>query len=306
MDLRQLSRVVAAHKGVAAVGVVAALALAFLAQVRVDPFGSPRFTYRKPVVWSSSIVLQLTQEGFQEGRVSTQGSPVANFSPLYARLATTNPVRARMKKHGPVLGGVKVQPLTDDNRAALPFITISSYAFQPSTALTRAKRQADAFIAYVAAQQRINNVRARNRVILRVVTGPTPPFVVVPRKKTLPVVVFVAMLVVTGGLILALENARSRGAARPENAETPRAPLEALKSPEDASVSVQESVAGAMPETRAPLAASDAGRSGPTRTLRGDAASGGAGGDQEAREAKAAASRRAAESGGRSFGPPRG
>ena len=213
MDLRQLGAAVGNHRRVAVLGVVAAIALAFLAQVRVSPFSSPTFEYRKPVVWSSNVTLQLTQEGFPEGRVQDVGSrraALVSLAPLYARLANTDPVRKRMRKLGPILGGVKVNPVVDDNNVGLPLIQISSFAFQNTSAATRAKRQADAFIGYIAQEQAQNDLLPKNRVVLEVVKGPSRPSVVVPRKITLPVVVFLSMLIVTGALILALEN-RARG-----------------------------------------------------------------------------------------------
>ena len=120
MDLRQLAAAVRAHRVAAFIGLMAAVGLAFLAQVRVDPFGDPMLSYRKPVVWSSSITLRLTHAGFPEGKVSDQGSGVAGLAPLYAALATTDPVKRRMRQAGPILGGVRVDPVgTDQNM--LPF-----------------------------------------------------------------------------------------------------------------------------------------------------------------------------------------
>jgi hypothetical protein len=218
MDLRQLSAAVRNHRVVAVLGVAAAIGLAFLADVRVSPFASPHLTYRKPVVWSSRVTLQLTEAGFPEGRVQDVGSrraALVSLAPLYARLANTDPVKARMRRLGPVLGGVKVEPLVDANNVSLPLIRISSFAFRNTSAVTRARRQADAFIAFLAQQQRANKVLPKNRVELKVVSGPSAPAVVVPRKITLPVVVFLSMLIVTGALILTLENrARRRPAAQ--------------------------------------------------------------------------------------------
>jgi hypothetical protein len=211
MDLRKFANSVGAHKYVAIIGVAAAIGFAFLAYVRVSPFGSPVFEYRKPVLWSSQITLQLTGKGFPEGRVQDVGGRRASLvalAPLYARLANTDPVRKRMRKLGPVYGGVRVSPLVDANNVALPLIQISSFTFSNVRAQTRVRRQAAAFIDAIEAQQSQNHVRPQNRVVLSVLSGPTTPGVVVPRKITLPVVVFLSMLIVTGALILTLENRR--------------------------------------------------------------------------------------------------
>jgi hypothetical protein len=224
MDLRQFASAVGAHRRVTAIGVAAAIALALLSYVRFSPFGSPMFEYRKPVLWGSKVTLQLTQEGFPEGRVQDRGSRRASLvalAPLYARLANTDPVRRKMRELGPIYGGVKVRPLVDDNNVSLPLIEISSFTFSNTRAPIRVRRQADAFIRFIAQEQRQNDVSPANRVVLAVVSGPSNPVVVVPRKLTLPVVVFLSMLIVTGAVILTLENRRRNEAgvevtARPD------------------------------------------------------------------------------------------
>lgn len=253
MDLRQLSAAVRNHRRVAILGVVAAIALAFLAQVRVSPFSSPTFEYRKPVVWSSKVTLQLTQQGFPEGRVQDIGSrrsALVGLAPLYARLANTDQVKARMRRLGPILGGIKVQPLVDDNNVSLPLIKISSFAYKNTSATIRAKRQAEAFIGFIAQQQRANELSPRNRVELKVVSGPSNPAVVIPRKITLPVVVFLSMLIVTGALILALEN---RARRRPAEQTAPDGLAVADDVEERAAGDARRESAGRSERTPAPV-----------------------------------------------------
>ena len=231
MELHQLARAIKSHKGVAIGGVLAAILLAVLAQVRVSPFGDPMFTYRRHAVWSSKITVQLTQQGFPEGRVlqgGEQRDTLVALAPLYARLANTDQVRARMRRLGPIRGGIKIVPLVDDNQSSLPLLELRSFAFAKSSAESRVKRQADAFIGYIEAQQRANGVNPKNRVLLKTVKGPSSPKVVVPRKVTLSIVVFLAMLVVTGGVILALENLKRRGPKAALAGAEERPPLEAI------------------------------------------------------------------------------
>jgi hypothetical protein len=234
MELSQLAKAVSAHKRIAIAGLIAALGLAFLAQVRVSPFGDPMFTYRKHTVWSSKITLQLTQKGFPEGRVQQAGADhdtLISLTPLYARLANSDQVRQRMRRAGPVPGGIKVIPLVDENQSSLPLLEMRSFAFSPRSAQVRVQRQASAFVAYIAQQQIANKVGEKNRVILNVVKGATQPRVVVPRKFTLPIVVFLAMLVATGGLILALENLSKRSRTTRRAVEETRPSLEAAPEP---------------------------------------------------------------------------
>ena len=230
MDLRQLARAVAAHRGVAALGVLLAFVFAFLAQVRVDPFGDPALKYRRSVVWGSTVTLQITQKGFPEGQATGEGAGLSELAPLYATMATTDPVRRRMKRLGPVIGGARAEPLTVGNSSFLPLFRITGFAFSAPNARLRAQRQAEALIGYVTAEQRASNVRPRNQLLLKIVKGPSRPQIVVGRKPTLAVVVFLSMLVLTGALVLVLENLR-RGRQLRAPSEDGRPSLEAIKSP---------------------------------------------------------------------------
>ena len=167
------------------------------------------FSYRKPNLWSSAVTVQLTQQGFPEGRVlekDDRRGALIQLAPLYAQLVNTKQVRERMRELGPIKGKVGVQPVIDQNRSVdLPLIQIASFAYTGSAAATRVKRQSDAFIDYIA-QQQVANVRTRQPRASQGGDGPTAPAIVVPRKITLPVIVFLSMLIVTGGLILTLEN----------------------------------------------------------------------------------------------------
>ena len=246
MELNQLVRAITSHKRVAIAGLIAAFGFALLAQVRVSPFGDPMFAYRRHAVWSSKITIQLTQQGFPEGRVlqgGEQRDTLIALAPLYARLANTDQVRARMKRLGPIRGGIKIVQLVDDNQSTLPLLELRSFAFAKSSAASRVKRQADAFIGYIQAQQRANGVNPKNRVILKTVKGPSNPKVVVPRKVTLSIVVFMAMLVATGGLILALENLKRRGSKPAMIAPDEKPSLEAIPpAPPDAGARAEDKV----------------------------------------------------------------
>ena len=222
MDLRQVAAAFRAHRFATTLGVGAAICLAFLAYVRVDPFGDPTFQYRRSAVWASRITIQLTQQGFPEGQIgeiSQESSGLVGLTPLYARLATSDEVKRRMHRTGPVYGGIKVVPLVDQNRSALPVISLTGFALTQAAAAKRVTQQAAAFTAYIAGQQRANSVKPRNRVVLRKLSGPSRPFVVVPRKITLPVVVFLSMLVVTTAFVLVLENLRRTALRKTESDE---------------------------------------------------------------------------------------
>jgi uncharacterized protein involved in exopolysaccharide biosynthesis len=77
-----------------------------------------------------------------------------------------------------------------------------------------------ALVKYVQLQQQSAKIPASQRVDLQIVQRATRPVVVEPRKKTLAIVVFVAVVAAAVGLSFALENLRPRvhAVARPASA----------------------------------------------------------------------------------------
>jgi hypothetical protein len=215
VDLRAFIVTLRRHKWAALIGLAVAIGLAFYSYVRVDPFGDPALTYRKSVIWGSNEVLQISQPGFYEGRVtadSTRRDALLELAPLYARLANSDQVRARMRRSGPILGGVSVDPVIQDagNGIPLPLIEITAYTRSAQLAPKRAAHQARAFIGYLQAQQIANGIPEQRRVTVSVIKEASKPFIAVPRKKTLPVIVFLSMLIATVALVLVLENMSNR------------------------------------------------------------------------------------------------
>jgi uncharacterized protein involved in exopolysaccharide biosynthesis len=83
-------------------------------------------------------------------------------------------------------------------------------------------------LQYVRSQQALAAIPNGDRVDLQVLQNATPPVVVVPRKKTLAIVVFLAVVVAVVGLAFVLENLRPRArviasaaSAAPEASATP-------------------------------------------------------------------------------------
>jgi hypothetical protein len=216
MDLRLFAQAVGRHKLIATLGVMVAFAVAFISYVHVDPFGSPVFRYRTQVIWTSKIKLQVQAPGFVEGSVNStegQADPIA-LAPLYAQLANSDSVREIMKSYGPIFGGVTINSLVDSNRASLPVIEIASFARNAQRAKIRASNQARAFTQYIERRQAANKIPPKRRIGLQVIKGPTDPFVALPRKKTLPIVVLVAFLVMVAALIATVDNLTTRRAPR--------------------------------------------------------------------------------------------
>lgn len=226
MDFQLYARVLWRFKLFVVLGLMLAIALATLSLVRVSP---ERLTYRQSELWSSSTRLLVTQQGFPWGRLLAQdpslseeaakslGIPLAdpnrlnNLTILYAELATSDPVLRLMRRAGPIRGKILVTPVVvQDGRYTLPLIDIVAIATSPRGAMKLAIRSANAFQTYLTQQQRVNNIPDADRVVVQQVLRPRGAKIFQPRSKTMPIVVFLAVMFATVGLAFLLENLRPR------------------------------------------------------------------------------------------------
>ena len=225
MDFRLYARVLWRHKLVVTLGLGLASALAVLSIVRIDSEG---FSYRQSELWSSTMRVGVTQSGFPWGRLFAEeqedakgppdiGIPVAdpnrlnNLAVLYAELAMSDPVRRLMRREGPVLGEIIATPLVrGDNRIMLPLIDLTGIAETPAGSIELATRSATALAAYVRTQQGENEVPPADRVVVEPIMRPREAEIYQPRSKTLPIVIFLAVMLATSGLAFLLENVRGR------------------------------------------------------------------------------------------------
>lgn len=246
MDFRLYSRVLWRFKRVVVVGFVLALVLAGFSVAQV---GRDGISYRSAVLWSSTTRIGVTQKGFPWGRLLAQGQtpgeaaqnlgiPQADpnrlntLAVLYAELATSDPVRSLMQRGGGVplcnredysgtgleaeaskrCGNLIATPVVvGDSRVALPLVDLVAVAPSPREAVDLAQRSAVAFQTYIRRQQRANSVPTNDRVVVQQLVRPKPPKVFQPRPKTMPIVVFLAVMFATFGLVFLLENLRLRG-----------------------------------------------------------------------------------------------
>jgi hypothetical protein len=246
VDFQLYIRVLWRFRLIVAFGFALALALAFLSMVNVSRNG---ITYRQNELWTSTVRLLVTQEGFPEGRLYAQsptttpgattgqttdtGIPVAdparfnNLAILYAELASSDPVRRLVRRGSPVRGRVVATALRDDaSGTLLPLIDLASISTSPRSAMLLAYRGANALSTYVRDQQRVNAVPPSDRVVLQTVVQPRGALVYQPRSKTMPIVIFLVVMFAIVGLAFLLESLRPRGVAarrEPELADAVRA-----------------------------------------------------------------------------------
>ncbi len=225
MDFRLYARVLWRFRLLVACGFLLATVLATLSIVRVSGDG---LSYRQTELFASTARVGITQTGFPWGRLFAQeptednqpqdlGIPVAdpnrlnNLAVLYAELAMSDPVHKLVREQGPLDGELIATPLVrGDNRIMLPLIDLTAIADSRRGAMSLASRTAKALETYVREEQAANEVPPADRVIIDEVVKPKGADVYQPRSKTMPIVVFLAIMLATSGLAFLLENVRPR------------------------------------------------------------------------------------------------
>jgi hypothetical protein len=246
VDLQLYLRVLWRFKWLVAIGMLLAITLAVLAAAAPNFSGKgPLLQYRQGEQWVSYSTLFVTQEGFPWGGVNPprsakkattqedqdQAADPNRFSTLavlYARLATSDPVRQILLKEGPMHGEIDAAPvMASDNSfaGALPLVQIAAIADSEQHAIDLVVRTTDAFRTFLEERQVENKIPVGNRVRLTVVKRADKPLLFAGRSLTLPMVVFIAVMILVSGLAFILENMRPRVRPRPVVAAADEAPI---------------------------------------------------------------------------------
>jgi hypothetical protein len=229
MDLRLFASVVWRFRLLVATGFILAVVLATLTVVKVGPNG---LTYRDSRLWSAEMQLKVTQAGCPECRLyattssttpGETGKPIEPKAPIvdpvrfaslaldYAVTLTTDPVRRLAAGDDGITGKLIATALRDPQSGTLlPYIDVTSISTSAQGAVKYAHRSAAALNTYILAQQRANHVPESDRAIVVTVIDPHGANVYRPRPKTMPLVVFFAVMFATIGLAFVLENTRPR------------------------------------------------------------------------------------------------
>jgi hypothetical protein len=232
LDLQLYFRVLWRFRLLVGIGVVLACTLAFLAIVRVDPSKSPHLRYRQDQQWVSYATLFVTQRGFPWGRsviqsatgtsaypptdtTSQQFADPSRFSSLailYSQLATSDPVRAIMLRDGPIDGTIEAAPVLSQTgyTEALPLISIAGIGKTPAAAISLSRRTMLALQEFLQQQQIRNGIPEKYRVLVTIVKNPITAKLLAGRSLTVPIVVFMSVMIVFSGIAFLLENMRPR------------------------------------------------------------------------------------------------
>jgi len=193
-------------------GLALASVLAVLAYGKPSFANGPTLTPRKAEVWQSESQVLLSQSGFPYGQgLNPPQTSLAQLSPVYATLANGNIVKAEIHRAAPGPGTVKASEAVDvATSTSLPFVTLTTTA--PTS--TQAKRLADAagsvFQAYVSRHQVREKIPPSERVQVSIVESGVNTKVIEGHKLTLPVLVFLAVLIATISIAFMRENVRNR------------------------------------------------------------------------------------------------
>jgi len=230
MDLQLYFRVLWRFRLIIVAGLLLAIVLATVSLVKVTwADGSVKFTYRSPVYYQSQATIFVTQRGYPWGRSVFPSKPItgsqgavtssnyadpgrlAYLASVYAQLGTSDAVRTVMRKDGPLRGKIESQAGFDErNGSYQPYVYVSATATDGAVAVELANRAATAIRTVVRTQQLNAGIPADQQVALDLFSGARPPTVVAPRKKTLPIVMFLTVVLITVGLAFVLENIRPR------------------------------------------------------------------------------------------------
>jgi hypothetical protein len=235
VDLALFFRVLWRFKVIVLLGLALAFALAFLSYVKVDFANGMKMTYREHEQWESLSTLFVTDPDFTLGSVGGSGTTDAeaaaaaaqrmlSLTALYMQLATADPVLRLMAKEGPIDGAVQTFPITstgDGRGDPLPMMTFSALSSTPQRAHALAGRHIESFLTYLRRDQDRRGVSPAERVKVEIVRQPQAPVLLVPRKKTRPIVVFLTVAIATFGLAFVLENMRPRVRAIPGEGRQP-------------------------------------------------------------------------------------
>ncbi len=215
MDLRTYLRVIWRFRLVVGIGLVLAIVLASVSYFKITFHGGkPSITYRQSESWKATTILAVGNANAPVGSpgsfVTANPAGFASQAFYYANLAQSDAVE-RLTRRGGLGGSVVSSPVIDQTtRAVLPFINITGVATSGAGAVELANRDADALRTYVYQQQNTGATPKSIRVSLTPVQRAVGAAILVGRKKTTPIVIFLTVLIAAIGLAFILENLRPR------------------------------------------------------------------------------------------------
>jgi hypothetical protein len=238
LDLRLYFRVLWRFRVIVAAGFLLACVLTFFSVARVSfTGGSPTVSYRQAETWKATVLFFVTEKGFPYGYTvlpynppttsggATGGSGAATSSPVprfatpgtfsglavyYAPFVQSDAFQAMLRKRTHIRGVVAAQAVVDIHLLPQPYVDLFAYAAKPGDAVRLANTASSVFQQYVLRQEVANRIPVGKRVELEVLSQAHQAAIYSPRKKTLPIVIFLTVMLAAVGLAFVLENLRPR------------------------------------------------------------------------------------------------
>ncbi len=235
MDLSLFASVIWRFKYLIVGGLVVASTLSVLTIAKVDlGAGAPYLSARVAPRYASNATVLVTQPGapwtsaVQQYRQSSSGGdsvPIGDLgrlttlANLYVQIANSDIIKAMVARTAPAGGTVSAAQNYSFSpsyySSALPIMTLTGTGKTRADAITTTRAGVTAMIRYLTEQQRQAGIKGEQRVVIQVLQQPHNTVVVDGPKKTLPVVVFLTVMLAVVGLAFALANVRPRVAERP-------------------------------------------------------------------------------------------
>jgi hypothetical protein len=255
MDLALYAQIVRRRWRLFVCGLIAAILLSLLAYISIGPGG---IHYRDQESWQSDATIFITQSGFPWGRAYEQylsGDPARNVPPvplgdnsrlsylamLYAQLANGDAVQNSIFHGRPDSGrslvASAVAPASAPSGTVLPLLQLRATAPTKREAVDLAHRSTTAFTTYLVHEQQEARIGQAERVVTQVLNSGTGAIRVAGRGKTVPILIFLAVMVAVFGLGFVLENIKAKSGEGLASEET-LAPATAASG--DGSVVVRE------------------------------------------------------------------
>jgi hypothetical protein len=241
MDLRLFGRVLWRFRRIVAAGFVIAVLLSTLSYVRIGVGANGlSLRYRTNEQWASYTRLFVTQPGFRWGSsfvnphtrnadnqasiLGTQSASetrLASLATIYANLVKSDEVLGLMRQRGPVNGIIEAAalPITQGSESVLPIISIAGIAATKEQSRALSANAADSLRRFIAREQSATGIGPSERVDLQVINKAGGTKLFAPRKKTLPIVVFLTVMLAAIAVAFILENLRPQ--IRAATAEPP-------------------------------------------------------------------------------------
>jgi hypothetical protein len=232
MDLPLYFRVLWRFRLVVLPGFLVAISLAVLAYGKVSFAHGFEITPRRTPVYHADGLLLLTQKGFPWGSSQQQyipGDPAKGMPPvpvgdlsrmsgialIYSELADSDAVKARALLKPTRTEKVVTSPYAPAGSppgTVLPMVALSAEAATKPRAAALVDSRIEAFRRYVDNLQAKADTSEKKRILVQVLRHGDPKTAVIisGAKKTLPIVVFLAVMIAVTGLAFMLENMRPR------------------------------------------------------------------------------------------------